>query len=205
MRYKCTLSVAKTLLTLTAEHGAFAEYEILVNWKNCPYSVRSIRCVKGRIGDRSKLGESWDYIVPGLSHPQGRCCMHRRVSAVCVQRQPCARPMLVSTLSEPFTPRCFPRHRVISPSYLRRLHSHLMRASVASEVMMLFSLVQLHAESRSGQLCIKPGYGHAIAGSVRRGASRSSIILNSFKEILQLRQMQWQGTQTSSINTCANE
>jgi hypothetical protein len=77
VRYKCTLSVAKTLLTLTAEQGAFAEYEILVNWKNCPYSVRSIRCVKGRIGDRSKLGESCDYVVPGLSHPQGRCCMHR--------------------------------------------------------------------------------------------------------------------------------
>jgi hypothetical protein len=72
--------------------------------------------------------------------------------------------------------------------------------------MMLFSLVLLHAESRSGQPCIKPGYGHAIAGSVRRGASRSSIfILNSFKEILQRRQMQWQGTQTSSINTSANE
>jgi hypothetical protein len=133
--------------------------------------------------------------------------IHRDAAACtdCVQRQPCARPMLVSTLSEPFTPRCFPRHRVISPSYLRRLHSYLMRATVASEVMMLFSLVQLHTESRSGQLCIKPGYGHAIAGSVRRGASRSSIILNSFKEILQRRQMQWQGTQTSSINTCVNE
>jgi hypothetical protein len=92
VRYKCTLSVAKTLWTLTAEAGAFAEYEILVNWKNCPYSVRSIRCVNGIIGDRSKLGESCDYVVPGLSHPQGTL-LHAQKKSL---RSLCATPALRS-------------------------------------------------------------------------------------------------------------
>jgi hypothetical protein len=106
VRYKCTLSVAKTLLTLTAEHGAFAEYEILVNWKNCPYSVRrSIRYVNGMIGDRSKLGESCDYVVPGLSHPQdaAACTEEESPQFVCNTSLALGPWCSVSTLSEPST------------------------------------------------------------------------------------------------------